>query len=75
MPDSVNSSGQQSMSSFGRKIFPQRFFDNELTFLNHGAYGAVPRPVFAAQEQWRKKLERQPVEFMDELLFSELKKV
>ena len=63
------------MSSFGREILPEWFFDNELTFLNHGAYGAVPRQVFAAQEQWRQKLERQPVEFMDEVLVPELKKV
>ena len=63
------------MSSFGRELLPEWFLDNELTFLNHGAYGAVPRQVFAAQEQWRQKLERQPVEFMDETLGPELKKV
>jgi len=63
------------MSSFGSEILSEWFFDKELTFLNHAAYGAVPRQVFAAQERWRQKLERQPVEFMDDVLASELKKV
>jgi isopenicillin-N epimerase len=36
----------------------------DVTFLNHGSYGACPRPVFDAYQQWQLELERQPVEFL-----------
>ncbi|MBE9129036.1 MULTISPECIES: aminotransferase class V-fold PLP-dependent enzyme [unclassified Coleofasciculus] len=37
--------------------------DQRVTFLNHGAFGAVPLPVLDAQQQWRKQLEQQPLRF------------
>ena len=38
--------------------------DPGLVFLNHGSYGACPRPVFAAYQRWQRELERNPVEFL-----------
>lgn len=36
----------------------------DVIFLNHGSFGACPRPVFAAYQEWQLELERQPVAFL-----------
>lgn len=38
--------------------------DPETVFLNHGSYGACPRPVFADYQRWQAELERNPVDFL-----------
>jgi len=42
----------------------QFLLDPTIVFLNHGSFGATPRPVFEAYQQWQRELERQPVEFL-----------
>jgi isopenicillin-N epimerase len=38
--------------------------DPDVTFLNHGSFGATPRAVLAEQDRWRARMERHPTGFM-----------
>jgi len=38
--------------------------DPDVTFLNHGSFGAAPRAVFERYQAWQRELERQPVDFI-----------
>lgn len=38
--------------------------DPSVTFLNHGSFGATPKPVFNEYRRWQRELENQPVEFL-----------
>lgn len=42
----------------------QFLLDPSITFLNHGSFGATPKPVFEAYQRWQRELENQPVEFL-----------
>ena len=38
---------------------------DDVTFLNHGSFGACPRPVFARYQSLQRELEAEPVDFLD----------
>ena len=46
--------------------------DPDVVFLNHGSFGACPRPVFERYQEWQRELERQPIDFIDRKLPGEL---
>lgn len=38
--------------------------DPDIVFLNHGSFGATPKPVFDIYQAWQRQLEREPVAFV-----------
>lgn len=55
-----------------RQLF---LLDPGIHFLNHGSFGARPRPVFEAYQYWQRELERQPVAFLGRRWFELLPEV
>ena len=46
--------------------------DPDMTFLNHGSFGACSKPVFENYQEWQRILENQPVQFMTDHVYSAL---
>lgn len=50
------------MSSAYKSLF---LLDPAIHFLNHGSFGACPRPVFKVYQELQRELESHPVQFLD----------
>jgi isopenicillin-N epimerase len=50
--------------SDGNDLRGEFLLDPDVTFLNHGSFGACPRAVFERYQAWQVELERQPVLFL-----------
>jgi isopenicillin-N epimerase len=44
-------------------LHDQFLLDPQVTYFNHGSFGATPRPVFERYQYWQQELERQPTQF------------
>jgi isopenicillin-N epimerase len=42
----------------------QFLLNPEVTYLNHGSYGACPKPIFDDYQKWQRALEFEPVQFI-----------
>ncbi|MDI1257636.1 MAG: aminotransferase class V-fold PLP-dependent enzyme [Flavobacterium sp.] len=42
----------------------QFLIDPEITYLNHGSFGACPKPIFEDYQKWQRELESEPVQFI-----------
>ena len=56
------------MTEYGRALRSLWALEEDMVFLNHGAYGATPREILERQNEWRRRMEAQPPRFfMNEL--------
>jgi isopenicillin-N epimerase len=51
------------MSGWGAAVRQEWDLDPAFLTVNHGSYGATPRVVLAAQREWQRRMEAQPVRF------------
>ncbi len=66
------------MGRDGTELSRHWALDPEITFLNHGSFGACPSPVLDAQRRVREQMEREPVQFLTReapLLLAEAREV
>jgi isopenicillin-N epimerase len=46
------------------ELASQFLLKEDVVFLNHGSFGACPRPVFEVYQHWQRELEGDPVDFL-----------
>ena len=55
------------MSDFSFDLINKEFqLDKTSIFLNHGSFGACPKPIFKEREKWQLEIEKQPVKFIED---------
>jgi isopenicillin-N epimerase len=47
-----------------QNIRDQFLLNPQLTYLNHGSFGACPKPIFDNYQYWQRELEASPVQFI-----------
>ncbi|MBT4662952.1 MAG: hypothetical protein HOC18_13750, partial [Candidatus Marinimicrobia bacterium] len=62
------------MKNDSQSLRPLFQLDPEITFLNHGSYGACPKPVFEAYQSYQQTLEHQPIQFMENEVYDLLER-
>jgi isopenicillin-N epimerase len=60
----MNSTRPSSVALPLPHLAEQYLLDPDITFLNHGSFGATPRPVFERYQTWQREMERNPVIFL-----------
>ncbi len=50
----------------------QFMLDPDVTFLNHGSFGACAKPVYENLLGWQTKMEQEPVKFFEDILFDDI---
>lgn len=49
------------------KLYSEWNLSNDIVFLNHGSFGATPKIILQEQRKWQDLMERDPVEFFEEI--------
>lgn len=65
MHSQQNTTAHEPPSPLDEGLLSLWHLDPDITFLNHGSFGATPCKVLEAQSKWRQKFETQPIEMLD----------
>ncbi len=57
---------EDAISERGKSIRKYWYLESDIAYLNHGAFGAVSKPVHEAANEWRLQMEYQPSRFIRE---------
>jgi len=58
----------------GNAVRHEWMLESGFISVNHGSFGAAPRVVLAAQQEWQRRMEAQPSRFMHAVLPDELRR-
>jgi isopenicillin-N epimerase len=69
----------EANTNYASALAEHWLLDKEAIYLNHGAFGACPKPILDKQQEYRSMLESHPIRFMlremDELIFRSKRKL
>ena len=60
----AEAAGARELMQWGAAVRHEWALDWDFLTVNHGSFGATPKVVLAAQNEWRRRLEAQPTRFM-----------